>query len=94
LNLDLWVDSGTKLVSAGCGVATLFLAWRKILPRLDEIHTQTNSLAAKAETAAHALGVHEALIEVAAVDPATAQAARLVLEVAAKRERPPRQNEH
>lgn len=87
MTLDLWIDSGTKLISAACGVATLFLAWRKIIPRLEEIHTQTNSLAAKAEVAARALGVHETLIQVAAVDPAAAAAARLLLETAAERSR-------
>ena len=93
--LDLWIDSATKLISASCAALTLFLAWRKIIPRLEEIHTQTNSLAAKAETAARALGVHETLVQVAAVDPAAAAAARLLLETAAERSRarPPESNE-
>ena len=79
------IDSATKLVSAGCGVLTLFLAWKRILPRLDEIHQQTNGLAVKAEAGARAEGVQEGLKQAGAIDPAVAAAAAMVLAVAADR---------
>jgi hypothetical protein len=87
MSIEILIDSGTKLISTACGILTLYLAWTRILPRLDEIHTQTNSLAAKAEVAAHAMGVQETLRQVAVVDPGAAEAARMVLEVAAERAR-------
>lgn len=79
------IDASTKLIGSGCGVLTLFLAWRRILPRLDEIHAQTNSLALKAEAGAHARGIQEGLSQAAVIDPAVAAAARLVLKEAARR---------
>jgi hypothetical protein len=85
MDLSLLIDDATKLISAGCGILTLFLAWKRILPRLDEIHQQTNSLAVKAEAGAHAMGVQEGLKLAADVDPAIAIAAKLVLDVAAER---------
>jgi hypothetical protein len=61
VSVDTLVDAITKVISCATGVATLCLAWTRILPRLDEIHTQTNSLALKAEAAARAMGVLEGL---------------------------------
>jgi len=65
VNVDILVDATTKVISCATGVATLYLAWTRILPRLDEIHTQTNSLALKAEAAAKAMGVLEGLQQAA-----------------------------
>jgi hypothetical protein len=65
VSADILVDAITKIVSCATGVATLYLAWTRILPRLDEIHTQTNSLALKAEAAAKAMGVLEGLQQAA-----------------------------
>ena len=65
MSADTLVDAITKIVSCATGVATLYLAWTRILPRLDEIHTQTNSLALKAEAAAKAMGVLEGLQQAA-----------------------------
>jgi hypothetical protein len=79
------IDDVTKLISAGCGLVTLFLAWQKIIPRLEEIHAQTNSLAVKAEAGAHAAGVQEGLKQAAEIDPGVAAAAKLVLDAAADR---------
>jgi len=87
MDTSLLIDSFTKCISAGCGVGTLYLIWRRALPQLAEIHKQTNSLAIKAEAGARALGVQEGLKQaVDHSDPAVvAAAAALVLDVAAKR---------
>ena len=57
------IDTLAKVVSTLVSVCTLYLAWTRILPRLDQIHTQTNSLAAKAEAGARALGVMEGIAQ-------------------------------
>ena len=57
------IDTLTKVISMLVSVCTLYLAWTRILPRLDQIHTQTNSLAEKAEAGARALGVLEGIAQ-------------------------------
>ena len=69
MDASLLIDSATKCISAGCGVGTLYLIWRRALPRLDEIHAQTNSLAIKAEAGARAMGVQEGLKQAGLGDP-------------------------
>jgi len=65
------IDAACKLAGAFASIATLGLIWRRALPRIDQIHTetiqqttkiekiedQTNGFAQKIEAAAHVAGV-------------------------------------
>ena len=59
--LQLIIDDIPKFISALTGLMTVFLMWRVAIPKLDQIHTQTNNLAARAEAGAHAQGVQEGM---------------------------------
>jgi hypothetical protein len=83
--VEFIIDAIPKFVSAITGLLTLFLMWRVAIPKLEQIHVQTNSLAAKAEAGARAIGVQEGLKQALDADPAVARAAALVLSVAADR---------
>jgi hypothetical protein len=85
MDISIVIDETTKLIGSACGVLTLFLAWSRILPRLDQIHEQTNSLAVKAEAGAHALGVQQGIKLATEIDPAVAVAAKAVLDAAVEK---------
>ena len=61
MTLELIIDAIPKFISAITGLLTLYLMWRVALPKLEEIHVQTNSLAAKAEAGARAEGVQQGI---------------------------------
>ena len=58
----LWfelIDAICKIVGALASIGTLIILVHRALPIIDQIHIQTNSLAQKAESAAHVSGVIE-----------------------------------
>ena len=57
------ISDGLALIfNSTVNVVMLILLWKWIIPQIRQIHTQTNSLAAKAEAGARALGVQEGLL--------------------------------
>ncbi len=75
------VDMLTKIAGTLASIGTLYLLWGKALPKIEQIHVQTNSLTDRlvesTQTIAHAAGVKEGLIQavtkVAEATAATAQ---------------------
>ena len=53
------IDAACKIAGAFASIGTLGLIWMRAIPKINEIHEQTNGLTRKVEIAAHAAGVLE-----------------------------------
>ena len=53
------IDVACKIAGAFASIGTLVLICARAIPKIDEIHEQTNGLTRKVEIAAHAAGVLE-----------------------------------